>query len=248
MGSQTNTTFKVCEYCGKKLNARYCHIEDKKFFMGFEECDCEKAIEEANRYNAERIIEERKLEHEKRLKRYYQAGIKPRFIDAICPETDAMVLRLKEGKSVYIVGDVGVGKTYYATAIVKHLIDSGKSVKVIDTPRLMSSLKGTFGSDLTEDQVMYEYTNCDVLMLDDMGKETPTDWVLMQLFRLVNERYEQMRPVIITTQFAPRDLANRLARNGDKETAKAIVSRLAESCQSFHMSGKDRRLEKLSNG
>lgn len=248
MDSQTNTTFKNCEYCGKRLNARYSYLGEQKFFMGFEECDCKEAAQEAKKRIAERIIEERKIEHEKRMKRYYQAGIKPRFIDAICPETDAMVLRLKEGKSVYIVGDVGVGKTYYATAIAKQLIDCGKSVKVIDTPRFVSSLKGTFGSDLTEDKVMYEYTNCDVLVIDDMGKESPSDWVLMQMFRLINERYEQMRPIVITTQFSPRDLANRLAKNGDKETAKAIVSRLAESCQSFHMRGKDRRLENRNNG
>ena len=39
------------------------------------------------------------------------------------------------------------------------------------------------------------------LVLDDLGKESPTDWTLGQVFRVVNDRYENMRPVVVTTQY-----------------------------------------------
>ena len=83
------------------------------------------------------------------------------------------------------------------------------------------------------------------LVLDDLGKESPTDWTLGQVFRVVNDRYENMRPVVVTTQYGKGDLIRRLAKNGDEETAVAIVSRLAEMCDKYELQGRDRR---LSNG
>ena len=78
------------------------------------------------------------------------------------------------------------------------------------------------------------------LVLDDLGKESPTDWTLGQVFRVVNDRYENMRPVVVTTQYGKSDLIRRLAKNGDEETAVAIVSRLSEMCDKYELQGKDR--------
>ena len=105
--------------------------------------------------------------------------------------------------------------------------------------------KGTYGGDGTEDGVLSRLSRVGCLVLDDLGKESPTDWTLGQVFRVVNDRYENMRPVVVTTQYGKGDLIRRLAKNGDEETAVAIVSRLSEMCDKYELQGKDRR---LSNG
>ena len=84
--------------------------------------------------------------------------------------------------------------------------------------------------------------HCQLLVIDDLGKEAPTEWTLGQVFRVINTRYENLKPVVVTTQFGKSDLIRRLARHGDAETAVAIVSRLAEMCQKVEIDGNDRRL------
>ena len=69
--------------------------------------------------------------------------------------------------------------------------------------------------------------------------------MLSQVFRIVNDRYEQMRPVIVTTQFSRPELIERLAKNGDEETAVAIVSRLFEMCELISLTGQDRRISNV---
>ena len=94
------------------------------------------------------------------------------------------------------------------------------STRVTDTLDILASLKATFGTDESEDDVLSRLSRCKLLVIDDLGKETPTDWVLSQVFRIVNDRYEQMRPVIVTTQFSRPELIERLAKNGGRRNRR----------------------------
>ena len=51
-----------------------------------------------------------------------------------------------------------------------------------------------------------------------------------------------MLPTAVTTQYRPSQLIERLAKNGDHDTAIAIVSRLRQDCRVVEMTGGDRRL------
>lgn len=152
---------------------------------------------------------------------------------------------VRRGRGAYICGPVGTGKTHLASAVARLLVDGGTSVRVTDMLGVLAAIKGTYGGDGTEDGVLSRLSRVGCLVLDDLGKESPTDWTLGQVFRVVNDRYENMRPVVVTTQYGKGDLIRRLAKNGDEETAVAIVSRLSEMCDKYELQGKDRR---LSNG
>lgn len=213
------------------LGHKICHCADA-------EKERIKRLQEEN----ERAERERK---KKRIKAYKKAGIKPRFIEAKSDMAKDVFGLVKQGIGVYIVGNVGTGKTYLASAVARLAIDDGMSTRVTDTLGILASLKATFGTDESEDDVLSRLSRCKLLVIDDLGKETPTDWVLSQVFRIVNDRYEQMRPVIVTTQFSRPELIERLAKNGDEETAVAIVSRLFEMCELISLAGQDRRISNV---
>ena len=164
---------------------------------------------------------------------------------AASPMAEGIAAKVEQGRGAYICGPVGTGKTHLASAVARLLVDGGTSVRVTDMLGVLAAIKGTYGGDGTEDGVLSRLSRVGCLVLDDLGKESPTDWTLGQVFRVVNDRYESMRPVIVTTQYGKGDLIRRLAKNGDKETAVAIVSRLSEMCDKYELQGKDRR---LSNG
>lgn len=96
------------------------------------------------------------------------------------------------------------------------------------------------------DDRMYDplpaYQSVHVLVLDDLGKESPTDFALERMFALVDERYNRLLPTVVTTQYRRSMLTDRLARRGDEETAKAIISRLRQGCMTVELKGGDRRL------
>lgn len=239
----TSTT--SCPHCGARLEANYAAIMGRRVFCGWRPCGCPGAAAE----RAERARLEARAKAEevavKRRRAYERAGIKPRFMAAASPMAGVIAAKVGQGRGAYICGPVGTGKTHLASAVARLLVDGGTSVKVTDMLGVLAAIKGTYGGDGTEDGVLSRLSRVGCLVLDDLGKESPTDWTLGQVFRVVNDRYESMRPVIVTTQYGKGDLIRRLAKNGDEETAVAIVSRLSEMCDKYELQGKDRR---LSNG
>lgn len=75
----------------------------------------------------------------------------------------------------------------------------------------------------------------DLLVLDDLGREKSTDWVLERLYVLVNDRYNEQRPTIATTNYTPGELSDR--------GYEAIVSRLAAGSDLVRLTAGDYRRE-----
>lgn len=106
----------------------------------------------------------------------------------------------------------------------------------------MQNTRACFDGLDTELGVTQSLCGVPVLVIDDLGKESPTDWAVERLFRVVDGRYNAERPVIVTTQFERPALIRRLSRGGDSENAVALVSRLCEMCGTVRTDGPDRRL------
>ena len=85
------------------------------------------------------------------------------------------------------------------------------------------------------------YTKRDVLVLDNLGKEDATGWLVCLVFSVLDARYEDMRPTIVTSNYAPDTLADRLARRGEHVTAEAIASRISQTCRPVYLGGRNRR-------
>lgn len=195
-----------------------------------------------------------------------KTGIPPRFArriaeGAAAPE-HAYDARLAHGGGLYIYGPRGVGKTEMACRIAYDYAGSrldprfgnwayrpvpkGRpkhGVRFVVSADLMTELRSTFdkGGD-SEADVIRRYVNVPVLIIDDLGKDSSTQWVLAKLFQIVNGRYEAERATIVTSQYTQAGLAAVLSEYGRKEDALAIVSRLAEMTERVKMDGPDRRM------
>src|ERR1700730_6686038 len=127
---------------------------------------------------------------------------------------------LDRGRGLWIQGDVGTGKTTLAMLVSKAAVDAGRSVAIYSLPRLLNLLREAMDSQEGKLDFMDRLTAVDLLHVDDLGAEKQTDWVLEQLYSIVNARYEAERAIIATTNLMPDELSERLGAR--------TVSRLVE--------------------
>jgi DNA replication protein DnaC len=143
---------------------------------------------------------------------------------------------LDSGRGLWIQGDVGTGKTTLAMLVSKAALDAGRSVAIYSLPRLLNLLRESMDSDRGMLDFMDRLTAVDLLHLDDLGAENQTDWVLEQLYSIVNSRYEAERAIVATTNLMPDELSQRLGER--------TVSRLVEICGDLiPLYGEDKRRE-----
>jgi DNA replication protein DnaC len=143
---------------------------------------------------------------------------------------------LDEGKGLWLFGDVGTGKTTLAMLVSKAGIAAGRSVAIYSLPRLMNVLHEAIGSDDGKLELIDRLATVDLLHLDDVGAENGTDWVLEQLYSIVNTRYEEGRSLVVTSNLDPDALAEQIGHR--------TVSRLIEMCSvQIPLFGADRRRE-----
>ena len=164
------------------------------------------------------------------------ARIAPDQIQAVRRYVRAIATNLDAGRGLWIQGDVGTGKTTLAMLISKAALDAGRSVAIYSLPRLLNLLRDSMDSDKGMVDFMNRLTAVDLLHLDDLGAENQTDWVLEQLYSIINARYEAERAIVATTNLMPEDLSERLSSR--------TVSRLVGICGDLiPLYGEDMRRE-----
>jgi DNA replication protein DnaC len=143
---------------------------------------------------------------------------------------------LDNGRGLWLWGDVGTGKTTLAMIVSKAAIDAGRSVAIYSLPRLLNLLRESMESEGGLLDLLDRLSAVDLLHIDDLGAENRTDWVLEQLYSIVNARYEAQRAILATTNLMPDDLNGRLGER--------TVSRLVEICgDPLALAGDDKRRE-----
>lgn len=149
----------------------------------------------------------------------------------------------ENGDGLYIEGTFGTGKTHLAAAIAIQLMEEGHGVIFKTSDDMLRDIKATFDESGQEEQkIINRLKHCELLVIDDIGKEQATDWSTAQLYAIINDRYESQRPVIITTNFNENDLIAVEAPKGvGTHRIKAILSRLHETCGLMTMDWQDWR-------
>ena len=129
------------------------------------------------------------------------------------------------GRGLWFYGDVGTGKTSLAMLVSKAAEEAGRTVAIYPMTRLLAEIKETYDRDTGESYMQFFRRLCavDVLHLDDLGAERTTEWVLEQLYSIVNERWQDERSIVVTTNITNLD---RLREHVGART----VSRLSEIC------------------
>ena len=98
-------------------------------------------------------------------------------------------------------GAYGCGKTHLAAAIGNERLKRGDLVLFITTPDLLDHLRSTYGptSEVGYDEMFNRIRDAKLLILDDLGSENPSQWAGEKLFQLLNYRYSNQLPTVITT-------------------------------------------------
>ena len=75
-----------------------------------------------------------------------------------------------------------------------------------------------------------------MLIIDDIGSEQPTEWGMSKIFAIINSRYEEYMPTIVTTNYSEDELQRRMTPDGgDSRNAKKTLDRLKEMCVGIEM-------------
>lgn len=138
---------------------------------------------------------------------------------------DDLDANLAEGRGLWLMGDVGTGKTTLAMLASRHAIEAGKTVGIYSLPRLLAQIRRTYDADTREGSYLAFFdrlTSVDLLHVDDLGAEKSSDWVLEQLYAIVDERYQLRRAMVVTTNLRVEQLEDQIG--------KRTVSRLVEIC------------------
>lgn len=150
-----------------------------------------------------------------------------------------------EKNGLFIIGPKGTGKTHLAAAVANKLMADGKPVLFATMIALLGKIKETFNREntkMTEAELMRLYKQVDLLIIDDMGKEPPTAWALAKMYEIINDRYEDYKPIIVTSNYTADELVKRLTPiDGDNTTADATVDRILEMTYTVALAGESWR-------
>lgn len=215
-----------CPRCGRELGRTTVELFGRQVEVTcYGSCGCEES-----KLDGEDVGQEER--------RYAIAGIPVKYTRRQVDVGGAQA-SVYDGSSLYVYGPNGTGKSTYIANVAKLLCDMGRTVLFRNSKLLTEEIKATF--DTGDQEILERCYGVDVLFLDDLGKEQPTDYVLSMLYALVEMRYADMKPTVIASNFARDELLTRWAQV-DEATAVAIVSRLCDGVRTVRMDGRDWRV------
>jgi DNA replication protein DnaC len=162
--------------------------------------------------------------------------IDPHVVSATRRFADRIDEKLDAGRGLWFMGPVGTGKTTLSMLVSKAALKSGRSVAIYSLPRLLNEIRDTHRAERSHVDLLDRLTAVDLLHIDDVGAERTTDWVLEELYSIVNARYEDERSMVITTNILDREALC-------EQITERTVSRLTEMCDELPLLGHDRRME-----
>ena len=137
----------------------------------------------------------------------------------------------KNGPWMVISGPNGTGKTHAACAVLNEVVEY--PVKFARMGQMLGEMSESFGSRESTESIVRRYGSYRLLVIDDFGKEKPTEWNVSQFFRVLCDRYDAMRPTIITTNYSSAQLVEYLTVNGNADAARAIMDRICDAGNVF---------------
>ena len=123
-----------------------------------------------------------------------------------------------------IEGGYGCGKTHLAAAIANFAVNSGTPTLFITVPDLLDTLRFAFSDPETTFEARFEEVrNADLLLLDDFGTQNATAWAQEKLFQIMNYRYINKLPTVITTNLMLDEIESRIrSRLQDEEFVQHV--------------------------
>lgn len=143
--------------------------------------------------------------------------------------------RKKEANNIVLFGAPGTGKTFLTHCVAGELIRNEKTCIYLTSPQLFDIMRN-FTLDHENKTEFTSLFTSDLLIIDDLGAENVSSFVISGLFRILNERSLQKAPVMISTNLSLKELQSTYTER--------IFSRLAGSSDFLQLAANDIRLQK----
>lgn len=196
----------------------------------------------------------------------YLPKVPARYEEAKWEDVPENIIKLfeqmpKSRKGLYIHGAVGTGKTHIVYALYRNAPikcrffvketsrysnndePSYKEIRALfwNSTELFREMRLDFDRPREErkrvEDALIEHEG--LLFIDDIGSEKISDWVLETFYLIINKRYNEKLPIIFTSNYTVRELADRIGER--------IASRIVETCDIIKLEGGDRRVKKSAN-
>ncbi len=155
---------------------------------------------------------------------------------------------LQEGRGLWLMGHTGTGKTTLGYMVAASAAQARHSVLSFNAVALLNRLRATFneGSRESTEQVIRALAEVELLHIEDLRVVRPTEWVLEQLYLIVNARYEERRSIVFTSDI-DSDAEGPLQPDPhelEEHVGTRTFSRLTEICgDPVVIRGDDKRLD-----
>ncbi|SDC08310.1 ATP-binding protein [Halanaerobium congolense] len=138
-------------------------------------------------------------------------------------------------QGLIIEGPIGSGKSYLLGCIANALIDRGIHFRYIVYSDLLQQIRSTYNQDspeADEKQILNTVQQIPVLLIDDLGTEKATEFASSTLYQIIDHRYREEKPIILSTNYSIKNLKNRFPVMGER-----IFQRLLEMNKYLELAG-----------
>ena len=225
------------------------HENLRSDFPGATSAECDNGWVEVEYSNESRSVSARcpRCELEK-IRDAAAAFTPPRFRRpiAVPPPVTAWAARGTDAQGLYLAGQVGTGKTHAAwiavaawcltTGTVPHGDANDARHSGVGPTVIFARMTDLLDSFRPGDDSVRRVRDCQhagLLVIDDLGAEKPSEWTQERLYSVIDHRYANCLPLIVTSNLPPKQVA--------EQAGERVASRLAEMCEVVLMTGADRR-------
>ena len=269
-----NVNFKVitnegakCGFCNKKLKPvglSYLYANVNHDMVEYERCDCSEAIAFWKQYDSKQNEKEKQRKYREIINKIYKDGsIKKKLkycnflnFDRFKDNQEVLTTLIKythlctENKvkdGIIIYGSIGYENTHLAASIANEIIRNKKIALLERTSSITDRIKESFNKTVTtESEIMELYSNIDMLIIDDFGSETISKWALERLYRIINNRYENELPIVITTRYTREELMEKIAIE-NRKLAEEFIQILYKMCYGISLIKNDRNAKEKAS-
>ena len=245
-GNSSNSKPKPCPKCGQEIEPQVIPLAEREVYPA---CVCE--VEEYEREEDRKALEKKQEKVSRALK---SSGLGKRFRGcsfenwkeregtqkahrAALEYKNNLKENIGQGKGLIVFGQPGNGKSHLVAAIVNEAIREGYVAVFEGVPRLLAKIRATYsGGTTSEGEIMQALTEADLLVLDDAGAEKLTAWTEPTLYTIIDDRYIEEKPVVITTNSDLDGLEEKLGYRA--------MDRLLEMCEIVENRGTSYRQER----